>query len=118
MGSEHTPEPWRVEHNANGAYWVVAPRSGGCEVRGAADPYYGGILIAESLSRQNAHRIVACVNACAGLPTEKLERNTLHYMEEVDTLRTQNAALLEALKEAEDGTQEQANAPAHDAAQP
>lgn len=67
MPETHTPIPWRVEHSRSGAYWVVAERSGDCEVRGATDPFYGGVLICESVSEENAHRIAVCVNACAGL---------------------------------------------------
>lgn len=35
--------------------------------------YYGGYLIAESISPANKRRILACVNACAGITTEQLE---------------------------------------------
>lgn len=35
--------------------------------------YYGGYLIAESITPANKRRILACVNACAGVPTETLE---------------------------------------------
>jgi len=31
--------------------------------------YYGGHLIGESMSHANAERVIACVNACRGIPT-------------------------------------------------
>lgn len=71
--SQHTPEPWR-EGKAGG---VVAdtPIEGG--LMGSADvEYYGGHLIAESCTKANVARIVACVNACKGLTNEQLEKDT------------------------------------------
>lgn len=35
--------------------------------------HYGGLLVCESASAEWRRRIVACVNACAGIPTERLE---------------------------------------------
>lgn len=62
--------------------WSVGPR-GTCVVstdpivggvRGTDDVgYYGGHLIAETVTAANARRIVACVNACAGIATAALE---------------------------------------------
>lgn len=39
--------------------------------------FYGGHLVAESITPANARRIVACWNACHGLPTDELEQNGL-----------------------------------------
>ena len=61
----HTPEPWRIEN--------------GCI-------YSGSALIIKWLepknasNEDNARRIVACVNACAGLATQQLEQTTLRAM--------------------------------------
>ena len=59
----HSPEPWSVDptdqediHDGNGK-WVVC-----------ADRYQP-----VDMSIENAERIVACVNACKGIPTEDLQ---------------------------------------------
>jgi len=60
-----TPEPWRLG-NASGTIVANHPIVGGLQGSNDTD-YYGGFLIAESVSHSNAIRIVVCVNACAGL---------------------------------------------------
>lgn len=57
----------------------------------------------------NARRIVACVNACKGIDTEKLEsfsgkmervfETNLVFAEQIAKLKAQNAELVEALRE-------------------
>ena len=42
--------------------------------------YYGGHCVCESLTDANAERIIACVNACAGINTEALEAGLIKYM--------------------------------------
>lgn len=70
-----TPTPWR-EGKTGGT--VVADSAVGLTLMGATDPdafeYYGGNLIAESVSPANARRIVACVNAMKDFTTEQLEK--------------------------------------------
>lgn len=67
--SEHSKEPWRVGPGS----WVVSDQ-GVNPIVGADDPLYGGgCLVAESVCEADGRRIVACVNACAGIPTEELE---------------------------------------------
>jgi len=67
--TKHTPEPWGVAnaHNELRAIINETNRSGvvhlGME-KGLED-------------RANAARIVACVNACAGIPTEQLEAGSV-----------------------------------------
>ncbi|MGY3911035.1 hypothetical protein ACW5XW_08250 [Aeromonas piscicola] len=39
--------------------------------------YYGGHMVAESVTAANARRIIACWNACIGLSTDDLEKNGL-----------------------------------------
>ncbi|MEV3812334.1 hypothetical protein [Aeromonas allosaccharophila] len=39
--------------------------------------YYGGHLVAESVNVADARRLVACWNACHGLPTDELEQKGL-----------------------------------------
>lgn len=60
--TKHTQEPWRVETRGN--------------LRARQFIEAGQFRIAECLTRDqaaNARRIIACVNACAGIPTEALE---------------------------------------------
>ena len=59
----HTPEPWfwRIKHKTQRT--ISAPPRGDIAVCPGDDP----------IASANASRIVACVNACAGIPTETLE---------------------------------------------
>ena len=57
---KHTPEPWK--------YVEFLPRAG-VEI-GHADTYEQTLWLN---NRSDARRIVACVNACAGIGTEELE---------------------------------------------
>jgi hypothetical protein len=58
--SKHTKEPWEVVMNRNAMGHSIKRPDGGSVVLGA-------------LNYEDARRIVACVNACAGIPTEMLE---------------------------------------------
>ena len=70
MSAKHTPTPWRV-----GRPGTVVSDSHiehgpvGCD----CVEYYGGHLIAESVTSANARRIAACVNACEGISTDAIE---------------------------------------------
>ena len=67
MKTEHTPEPW---------FW--SEKYGEVCFRSKEDDQSYGIACPVDLTEEaNARRIVACVNACAGLPTEVLERYKL-----------------------------------------
>jgi len=55
--SEHTKEPWTSDE---------------CGNIGAGEPEYILGMVSE-LPEANAKRIVACVNACAGMTNEELE---------------------------------------------
>lgn len=59
MDAQHTPEPWSIKEIENDAPWIV----------NAALAKGVGVILA----MRNAERVVACVNACAGLETEFLE---------------------------------------------
>ena len=65
MKTEHTPEPWKsIEEQFHGEVMnFIGDKDGG--------------TIGEIYTKDDASRIVACVNACAGLPTEVLERYKL-----------------------------------------
>ena len=59
----HTPEPWRVAPGAD--------YQSGLTVDAGARGYVCDTGLGDE-PLANARRIVACVNACAGIPTEKL----------------------------------------------
>jgi hypothetical protein len=73
----HSKEPWRVPVDNEGrrATWIVSSEDDGTveymypETR----KFYQGELVAESMSADDARRIVACVNFCAGITTDELE---------------------------------------------
>ena len=94
--SNHTPEPWRVGRPFNVVSDTPVPEMGGSD----AVEYYGGHLIGESIIEANARRIVACVNACAGMRNDELEGGLLIGVMQVkiDLLESQRDELLEAAK--------------------
>ena len=61
--SQYTKEPWIYSHHANGVPYVFAEHHNRQTIATA----YG------DFDEANARRIVACVNACAGIPNEALE---------------------------------------------
>lgn len=64
----YSKEPWRVErHSAHEGFGLY------CDAWG-----FLAFLNSGAPDEANAQRIVACVNACAGLPTEELERYAKH----------------------------------------
>lgn len=64
MSNKHEREPWVL---------------GGCSGRMVTTPsgYVGDGFIADVDTKDNARRIVVCVNACRGLPTDELEQKGL-----------------------------------------
>ncbi|WP_421233823.1 hypothetical protein [Aeromonas jandaei] len=93
MTIKHTPEPWGVHQDASGDVFISSAET--------------SFHIAEVGSEDDetvipdARRIVACVNACRGLPTDELEQKGLvaavgTQLLELDQLRYE---LLEALEE-------------------
>jgi hypothetical protein len=79
--TKHSPEPWRFEN--------IPGRKGAGAVRDVGD-----FVVARTLPEAmpgDARRIVAAVNACAGLPTEALESGVLALaIEALAALRTGN----------------------------
>lgn len=104
--SKHTPEPWEVSDAMCGRhststvaiYHYDAARSHCTEVVEA-----GCKCGDEAVSKENARRIVACVNACAGIPTYQLlgvtDRPVL-LGDVVDVIRKQRDELLEIVEAA------------------
>lgn len=71
--SGHTKEPWRVTADGFIASSGFVPiRTPFCEDAFKTGP--GRSDHSDELLDANARRIVACVNACEGIPTEDLER--------------------------------------------
>lgn len=61
MTTQHTPEPWAIQSHGlpEGLHGIIAP-------------HHTKWFVAEDCKKADAIRIVACVNACAGIPTEVL----------------------------------------------
>lgn len=66
----YTPEPWINDPHGIIATSPDRPINDDCET---PEGFYGGQLIVESVEDRNSRRIVACVNACKGIPTDILE---------------------------------------------
>jgi len=68
--AEHTPGPWRVVESA-----VFIGECHTYEPDGS--PAWGGFLLRSCPRPEaNARRIVACFNACEGIPTDALEQSS------------------------------------------
>lgn len=84
--TQHTPEPWKLgELSEFGGYDCMTHGiKAGPVTLDAAD--YGqkkcGLLALDMHTRimADARRIVACVNACAGIPTEAIESGVIQEM--------------------------------------
>ena len=89
MSQQHTPEPWRVFSHSWSNTSVLADGFDhaicGLDINHATEESQESD---EALMGANARRIVACVNACAGLTTEILEHSGV-----VRDLIGQNASL-------------------------
>ena len=98
----HTKEPWSFSPAENGLEWGVEAGKWGVAICADAP--------GDGTSEANARRIVACVNACAGLPTDTLETIPSWSSAGVKTLadvvkqRDELLAALELLKEAVEHT--------------
>jgi hypothetical protein len=75
--NEHTKEPWELWESGDASPHQIFTRAELDQIEihhyGFTDP--DGSIAAEQLA--NARRIVACVNACRGLPTKELEEKGL-----------------------------------------
>lgn len=70
--SEHTKGLLRVGHSGAVVADHPIPEMSGSD----AVEYYGGHMVAESVTAANARRLAACWNACDGFTTEELEAHT------------------------------------------
>lgn len=97
--NKHTPEPWRAFNNGEGVVGVGTDHSDVCWTRIEE----GGWLNSDrtiDTDYENARRIVACVNACAGIPTYQLTAendNPTNLGEVIDAIRKQRDELLEVM---------------------
>lgn len=64
---EHTKEPWKTVFRGDDECFDIDAKG--------PDGWRGDVTIALNIGKGNARRIVACVNACAGISTENLEDN-------------------------------------------
>ena len=89
----HNKEPWVIHKEPDSVECAVADE-GSWFVAICCDAALRG----ESNADDNARRIVACVNACAGIPTELLEAGN-GVADAVRHFQIQRDELLAALKE-------------------
>lgn len=73
--SKHTPEPWVIDEREDLSTNFYSDDAMGSIIGGCLAYNYAYRTPDER--KANASRIVACVNACRGLPTDELERNGL-----------------------------------------
>lgn len=64
--TQHTPEPWKAEE-----YTIWS--NDGFLLLTTCDTSINGTVITDEEQKANTRRIVACVNACAGVETKRLE---------------------------------------------
>lgn len=77
----HTPEPWKINHDDSTEEWSIVTNQHGsivANVNEETGPELAGSIpvMRKMPGMENARRIVACVNACAGFTTEDLEAHT------------------------------------------
>ena len=70
MKVKHTPEPWAVSDSPKGL--IVSNSTDDWRKKWCLSTVDTGRRYPDSFSLENARRIVACVNACAGISTEDL----------------------------------------------
>lgn len=93
MDNKHTPEPWVASIEPNKKEWGIDAGKWGIAICADAP--------GDGTAEGNARRIVACVNACAGIPTELLEDARCWAEAGIETatsLRKQRDELLAALE--------------------
>ena len=104
--SKHTPEPWKISHDDSTEEWSIVTNQHGsiiANVNEETGPELVGYtpVVRKMPGIENARRIVACVNACAGARTEALEHRE-HLLKAVDDdiarLTAQRDQLMAALQ--------------------
>lgn len=115
MSANHTPEPWEVFPPETFIVTIAGNVESNriiCHIRFPQNSGMWRRIAGEDIA--NARRIVACVNACKGIETEKLERAAVVYLDgdsvitkggivrfpdEMDSLRTNRNELAALLRE-------------------
>lgn len=98
--NKHTPEPWSVDPDSTDYYASILDADG-------ADTILLGDYGDWWMTKANARRIVACVNACAGIETGHLEKYGLPDLaQKISDLRKQRDELLKALERFMDSHEE------------
>lgn len=93
MNTEHTKEPWRLSKYVEG--YII----------GSDDRRVAVIKPDNDIKKANARRITACVNACAGIPTEALEHTSdcitaeSHTISKLKQQRDELLAIIKRIKE-------------------
>ena len=91
--NKHTPEPWSVDPDSTDYCASILDANG-------ADTILLGDYADWWMTKANARRVVACVNACAGIPTYQLTAENdipTNLGEVIDAIRDQRDILLAAL---------------------
>lgn len=90
----HTKEPWKIGFPPPNGEQTIGDLTG---MMVAVTTTGHGVE-----SKENARRIIACVNACAGIPTEQLEsgeaRSVRDELADIAMLEKQRDELLDALE--------------------
>lgn len=68
----HTPEPWQASYEGNDEWVVISDGKKWKSVAETRANREGAGEVSAEEAKANARRIVACVNACAGIPTDQL----------------------------------------------
>jgi hypothetical protein len=76
MDTKHTPEPWAVDSGGDGGCEIWSPSSGNM------DNIIGSEDTDDPQWEADARRIVACVNACAGIEDPGAELARLRRVEQ------------------------------------
>jgi hypothetical protein len=84
---KHSPEPWKARKNAFGDY-LIADSRGSPVIGGGTDDAY-------SADREDAERIVACVNFCRQFPTAWLQGRQLVRIDDASQLVHKSLADIE-----------------------
>lgn len=81
MAAKHTPGPWKILPEEDGVPYIRirgAVIGSRWRIANVLFPDYDGAPDSEiQETRENARRIVACLNACRGIPTDKLEQMSI-----------------------------------------
>ena len=70
--SKHTPEPWKISHDDSTEEWSIVTNQQGSIIANVNEETGPELVGSDPVMRkmpglENASRIVACVNACAGM---------------------------------------------------